>query len=151
EEDIKNISQFKLERERQQLCNTKTIHERNQNRARQYELEKKELIGFDFSQHQIIPEDIIAVFNRANTIRIRDKGYDQLEYYHNKKNKKSKLNTQFMAQIILNDLVVKGLVQQELLLQKTRTNISYLTLSTKIVGLGEEAKSQAALQEWPYW
>ncbi|CAG8855027.1 27929_t:CDS:1, partial [Gigaspora margarita] len=101
-------------------------------------------------KHQIIPEDVIAVFNRANTIRVRDKGYDQLEYY-NKKNKKSKLNTQFMAQIILGDLVVKGLVRQELLLQKLRTNISYLTLSTRIVGLEEEAKSQAVLQEWPYW
>ncbi|CAG8691928.1 15176_t:CDS:1, partial [Gigaspora rosea] len=56
-----------------------------------------------------------------------------------------------MAQIILGDLVVKGLVRQELLLQKLRTNISYLTLSTIIVGLGEEAKSRAILQEWPYW
>ncbi|CAG8769323.1 11150_t:CDS:10 [Gigaspora margarita] len=101
-------------------------------------------------KHQIIPEDIIAVFNHANTIRVRDKGYGQLEYY-NKKNKKSKLNTQFMAQIILDNLVVKGLVWQELLLQKLRTNISYLTLSIRIVDLEEEAKSRAVLQEWPYW
>ncbi|CAG8792982.1 15965_t:CDS:2, partial [Gigaspora rosea] len=50
EEDIKNINCFKLEREQQQLHNNKTIQERNQNRAKQYELEKKELIGFDFSQ-----------------------------------------------------------------------------------------------------
>ncbi|CAG8853408.1 40140_t:CDS:2, partial [Gigaspora margarita] len=84
-------------------------------------------------KHQIIPKDIVAVFNCANTIR------------------KSKLNMQFMAQIILGDLVVKGLVRQELLLQKLRTNISYLTLSTRIVGLGEKAKSWAVLQEWPYW
>ncbi|CAG8812265.1 19721_t:CDS:2, partial [Gigaspora margarita] len=96
--------------EQQQLCNTKAIHKRNQNSARQYELEKNELIGFDFSQfkHQIIPENVVAVFNHANTIRVRNKGYDQLKYYYNK-NKKSKLYTQFMAQIILDNLVVKVL------------------------------------------
>ncbi|CAG8770802.1 15565_t:CDS:10, partial [Gigaspora margarita] len=73
-------------------------------------------------EHQIIPEDIVSVFNRANTIR---------------------LNMQIMAQIILDDLVVKSL--------KPKANTSYLTLSTIITGLEEEAKSRVALQEWPYW
>ncbi|CAG8788719.1 16486_t:CDS:2, partial [Dentiscutata erythropus] len=77
-------------------------------------------------EHQIIPEDVVSVFNCVNTIR-------------------------FMAQIILYNLVVKGLIQQELLLQKPRENTSYLILHTIIVSLEEEAKSQAALQEWSYW
>ncbi|KAF0503046.1 ATP dependent DNA helicase [Gigaspora margarita] len=94
---------------------------------------------------------LFLFLNCAKTIRVREKDYDQLEYYdNNKKNKKSKLNTQILAQIILNDLVIKGLVQQELLLQKPRANTSYLTLSTIITGLEEEAKSRVALQEWSY-
>ncbi|CAG8445658.1 22351_t:CDS:2 [Gigaspora rosea] len=62
------------------------------------------------------------------------------------------LTTQFDHQIIpkdvvalLNNLVAKGLIKQELLLQKLRSNAPYLVFSTIIVGLGEEAKLRATL------
>src|SRR5437763_3530852 len=77
---------------------------------------------------QICPDDIVDVFRGGKTAKIKQKNWDTLPVYPTEKRKI--LKTKELAQFALTDLVVRGLVQEKIILRKQFENGS---LSSSIV------------------
>ncbi|CAG8804868.1 9545_t:CDS:1, partial [Racocetra fulgida] len=110
-------------------------------------LEVVETLTSKFST-KISPEDVIDVFSHSNTEKIRKNEYDQLVLCRGVKLYEEKeptiLTPKETAQITLNDLVSKGIIKQEIRLQKSKT-IQYLSCSVIITGIKENAKEYVRL------
>ncbi|CAG8665179.1 1146_t:CDS:1, partial [Cetraspora pellucida] len=116
-------------------------------------LEVTEVLTSNFST-EISPEDIVDVFSHSNTEKIRKNEYNQLVLCRGVKLYEEKEPTILIpketAQIALNDLVSKGLIKQEIRLQKSKTT-QYLSCSVIITGIREGAKEYAQMNSWKYW
>ena len=88
---------------------------------------------------QICPEDVVDVFRGGKTAKIKQKNWDTLPVYPTDKRKV--LKTKELVQFALADLVVRGLVQEKIILRKTfeggkglsQANANGSILSNKII------------------
>ncbi|CAG8653374.1 3454_t:CDS:2, partial [Dentiscutata erythropus] len=101
---------------------------------------------------QIIPADVIGVFKKSNTARIRKFRYQQLEEFYDqqdiKKSSKLKLlSTAELAEFALQDLVRRGLVLQDIILSRPHET-GYMSCTLVIEGLSDSAKEIVKAQEW---
>ncbi|RIB04986.1 hypothetical protein C2G38_2047977 [Gigaspora rosea] len=106
---------------------------------------------------EVSPDDIVDVFSRSNTDKIRKNKYNELTLQRDSREVKlyeekppTILIPKETARIALNDLVCKNLVKQEIWLQKSKTT-QYLSCSTVVVGISENAKENAKKECWEYW
>ncbi|RIB09679.1 hypothetical protein C2G38_2267158 [Gigaspora rosea] len=106
---------------------------------------------------EVSPDNIVDVFSRSNTDKIRKNKYNELTLQRDSKEVKlyeEKLPTILIlketARIALNDLVCKNLVKQEIWLQKSKMT-QYLSCSTVVVEISENAKENAKKECWEYW
>ncbi|RIB25877.1 hypothetical protein C2G38_2164840 [Gigaspora rosea] len=106
---------------------------------------------------EISPDDVIDVFSRSNTNKIRKNKYNKLTLQRESREVKlyeerspTILVPKETARLALNDLVYKGLVKQEIRLQKSKI-IQYLSCNIVMVGISENVKQQVEKMCWEYW
>ncbi|CAG8658195.1 2032_t:CDS:2, partial [Dentiscutata heterogama] len=106
---------------------------------------------------EVSPDDVIDVFSRSNTDKIRKNKYNELTLQKNTREVKlykeeppTILVPKEIARIALNDLVCKNLVKQEIRLQKSKT-IQYLSCNIIVMGISDNAKERAEKECWEYW
>src|SRR5205814_2689759 len=98
---------------------------------------------------QICPDDIVDVFRGGKTAKIKQKNWDTLPVYPTEKRKI--LKTKELAQFALTDLVVRGLVQEDIILRKPFEGSKGLSSSIVVTGVISGAQASANMQTWPYF
>ncbi|CAG8766819.1 15046_t:CDS:2, partial [Racocetra persica] len=106
---------------------------------------------------EVSSDDVIDVFSRSNTDKIRKNRYNELILQRDTKEVKlyeekppTILVPKEIARIALNDLVCKDLVKQEIRLQQSKIT-QYLSCNTVVTGISENAKKCAEKECWEYW
>lgn len=97
---------------------------------------------------QISPEDIIDVFRGGKTAKIKQKNWDTLHVYPTEERRV--LKTKELVQFALTDLVVRGLVQEEIILRKPSENRG-LSSSIVVIGVVPGAQASVNMQTWHYF
>lgn len=100
-------------------------------------------------EQQIGPDDVIDVFRGGKTMKIRQKEWDTLPIYPTEKRKI--LKTKELVQFALADLVVRGLVQEKIILRKPFEGGTSLSSSIVIAGVIQGAQANANMQTWYYF
>ncbi len=98
---------------------------------------------------QIGPDDIVDVFRGGKTIKIKQKKWDTLPVYPTEKRKV--LKTKELVQFALLDLVVRGLVQEKIILRRPFEGSMGLSSSIIVVGVVHGAQANANMQTWYYF
>jgi len=97
---------------------------------------------------QIIPDDIVDVFCQARNAKIHAKRYNELPIYHAFKPKF--LKTKELALFALTDLIVRKLVQHDIILRKITPTTTTMACSVYIIGIASNALEEAKNQNWMY-
>ena len=108
-----------------------------------------EVVEFLTQEEPISPEDVVDVFRGGKTMKIKQKKWDTLPVYPTEKRKV--LKTKELVQIALADLVVRGLVQEKIILQKPFEGGTSLSSSIVIIGVIQGAQANANMQTWQYF
>ncbi|CAB4494122.1 unnamed protein product [Rhizophagus irregularis] len=99
---------------------------------------------------QICPDDVIIdVFRGGKTAKIKQKNWNTLPVYPAEKRKV--LKTKDLVQFALTDLVVRGLVQETIILRKPFEGSKILSSSIVVVGVVPGAQANANVQTWHYF
>ena len=98
---------------------------------------------------QIGPDDIVDVFRGGKTAKIKQKNWDTLPVYPTEKRKV--LKTKDLVQFALVDLVVRGLVQEEIVLRKPFESSKCLSSSIIVTGIIPGTQANANMQNWFYF
>ncbi|PKY41190.1 hypothetical protein RhiirA4_498570 [Rhizophagus irregularis] len=98
---------------------------------------------------QICPDDVIDVFRGGKTAKIKQKNWNTLPVYPTEKRKV--LKTKDLVQFALTDLVVRGLVQETIILRKPFEGSKILSSSIVVVGVVPGAQANANVQTWHYF
>jgi len=98
---------------------------------------------------QIGPDDVIDVFRGGKTAKIKQKNWNTLPVYPTEKRKV--LKTKDSVQFALTDLVVRGLVQEKIVLRKLFEGSKILSSSIIVTGVIPGAQASANMQTWPYF
>jgi len=85
------------------------------------------------------------VFRGGKTIKIKQKKWDNLPIYPTEKRKV--LKTKELVQFALIDLVVRGLVQEKIILRKLSEGSISLSISIVIVDIISDVQVNANMQE----
>jgi superfamily II DNA helicase RecQ len=108
-----------------------------------------EVVEFLTQEEQVSPDDIIDVFKGGKTKRIKQKKWDTLSVFPTEKRKV--LKTKELVQFALADLVVRGLVQEKIILRKQFEGGTSLSSSIVIIGVVRGAQANANMQTWHYY
>jgi hypothetical protein len=100
-------------------------------------------------EEQISPDDVVDVFRGGKTMKIKQKRWDVLPVYPTEKRKV--LKTKELVQFALADLVVRGLVQEKIILRKQFEGGTSLSSSIVIAGVAQGAQANANMQTWNYF
>lgn len=100
-------------------------------------------------EEQIGPDDVVDVFKGGKMMKIKQKGWDTLPVYPTEKRKV--LKTKELVHFALADLVVRGLVQEKIILRKPFEGGTSLSSSIVIVGVIQGAQANANMQSWHYF
>ena len=100
-------------------------------------------------EQQISPDDIVDVFRDGKTARIKQKKWDTLPVYPTEKRKV--LKTKKLVQFALVDLVVRGLVQEKIILRSLSEGSIGLSSSIIVIGIVSGAQANANMQTWNYF
>ncbi|CAB4493376.1 unnamed protein product [Rhizophagus irregularis] len=104
----------------------------------------------DGGNYEIIEDDIVEVFCKSNTKKIRESGMTELKVY--KSGRKPKFGKpKELTSYMLADLVVRGYIEQKISLYYSSPNAQTLSMSMFIIGLKEGAKERAIVDSWYYW
>ena len=99
---------------------------------------------------EITEDDVVEVFCKSNTKKIRESGLAELEVY--KSGRKPKFGKpKEVTSYILADLVIRNYIQQKTSLYYSSPNAQTLSASTFITGLVAEAKVRVMEDSWYYW
>ena len=98
---------------------------------------------------QIGPEDVVDVFRGGKTAKVKQKNWDTLPVYPTEKRKV--LKTKDLVQFALTDLVVRGLVREDIILRKPFEGSKGLSSSIVVTGVISGAQASANMQTWPYF
>ncbi|CAB4405053.1 unnamed protein product [Rhizophagus irregularis] len=101
------------------------------------------------TDEQICPDDIVDVFRGGKTAKMKQKKWDNLPVYPTEKRKV--LKTKELVQFALADLVVRGLVQEKIILRKTFEGSKGLSSSIVVIGVVPGAQANANIQTWYYF
>jgi superfamily II DNA helicase RecQ len=99
---------------------------------------------------EITEDDVVEVFCKSNTKKIRESGLAELEVY--KSGRKPKFGKpKELAGYMLADLVIRNFIEQKTSLYYSSPNAQILSARTFITGLVAEAKIRAMEDSWYYW
>ncbi|RIA86919.1 hypothetical protein C1645_828566 [Glomus cerebriforme] len=98
---------------------------------------------------QISPDDVIDVFRGGKTAKIKQKNWNTLPVYPTEKRKV--LKTKDLVQFALTDLVIRDLVQEEIILQKLFEGSKSLSSSIIVIGVVPDTQANANVQTWCYF
>jgi superfamily II DNA helicase RecQ len=101
------------------------------------------------TDEQIGPDDVVDVFRGGKTAKIKQKNWDTLPVYPIEKRKV--LKTKELVHFALADLVVRGLVQENIILRKLFEGSTSLSSSIVITGVVSGAQANANMQTWYYF
>ena len=101
------------------------------------------------TDEQISPDDIVDVFRGGKTTKIKQKKWDTLPIYPTEKRKI--LKTKELVQFTLTDLVVRDLVQKNIILRKPFEGSICLSSSIVIASTIPGAQANANMQTWYYF
>lgn len=93
------------------------------------------------NNYEITEDDVVKVFCKSNTKKIRESGLNELEIYKSGRKPKFGKLKEFSG-YILADLIVRGYVEQKTLLHYSSPNAQTLSASVFIEGLTTEAKAR---------
>ncbi|CAB5211334.1 unnamed protein product [Rhizophagus irregularis] len=102
------------------------------------------------NNYEITEDDVVEVFCKSNTKKIRESGLNELEIYKSGQKPKFGKSKEFSG-YILADLIVRGYVKQKTLLHYSSPNAQTLSASVFIEGLTTEAKARVIKDSWYYW
>lgn len=102
------------------------------------------------NNYEITEDDVVEVFCKSNTKRIRESGLTELEVYKSGQKPNFGKPKEF-ASYILADLVTRGYIEQKISLYFSSPNAQTLSTSMFITGLVAEAKVRAIADSWYYW
>ncbi|UZO18211.1 uncharacterized protein OCT59_009531 [Rhizophagus irregularis] len=108
-----------------------------------------EVVEFLTQEEQVSPDDIIDVFRGGKTKRIKQKKWDTLSIFPTEKRKV--LKTKELVQFALAELVVRGLVQEKIILRKPFEGGTSLSSSIVVIGVVRDAQANANMQTWHYY
>ena len=99
---------------------------------------------------EIHEDDVVEVFCKSNTKRIRELGLIELEVY--KSGRKPKFGKpKEVASYMLADLVVRGYIKQRISLYRSSPSAQTLSANMFIIGLVAEIKEKVIADSWYYW
>ncbi|CAB5395424.1 unnamed protein product [Rhizophagus irregularis] len=99
---------------------------------------------------EITEDDIVDVFCKSNTKKIRELGLTELQVY--KSGRKPKFEKpKELAGYMLADLIVRDYVEQKISLYYSSPNAQTLSMNVFIMGLKEGARERAIIDSWYYW
>ncbi|CAI2168125.1 10840_t:CDS:1 [Funneliformis geosporum] len=95
-------------------------------------------------EEQIYPDDVVDIFRGGKTAKIKQKKWDSLPVYPTEKRKI--LKTKELVQFALIDLVIRGLVQEKIILRKTFESSKILSSNIIITGVASSTQANANMQ-----
>ncbi|CAB4387207.1 unnamed protein product [Rhizophagus irregularis] len=98
---------------------------------------------------QIGPDDVIDVFRDGKTAKIKQKNWNTLPVYPTEKRKV--LKTKDLVQFALTDLVVRGLVREDIILRKPFEGSRSLSSNIIVTGVIPGVQASANMQTWCYF
>ena len=99
---------------------------------------------------EIIEDNVVDIFCKSNTKKVRESGLAELEVY--KSGRKPKFGKpKELAGYMLADLVIRDYIKQKVSLYYSSPNAQTLSASMFIVGLMAEAKARVIEDSWYYW
>ena len=96
------------------------------------------------TSEQIGPDDVIDIFRGGKTAKIKQKNWNTLPVYPTEKRKV--LKTKDLVQFALTDLVIRGLVQEEIILRKLFEGSKSLSSSIIVIGVVPGAQANTDMQ-----
>ncbi|CAG8715930.1 16044_t:CDS:2 [Cetraspora pellucida] len=99
---------------------------------------------------EVIPLNIIEMFSLADNARLRKRGYKELIGERTSQKPKILKNKELVT-LALSDLVVRGLVRQEIILRHPSPMAAYLTCTVVVHRINEGAKEKVQIEKWMYW
>uniref|UniRef100_U9TP61 DNA 3'-5' helicase n=1 Tax=Rhizophagus irregularis (strain DAOM 181602 / DAOM 197198 / MUCL 43194) TaxID=747089 RepID=U9TP61_RHIID len=98
---------------------------------------------------QIGPDDVVDIFRGGKTAKIKQKNWNTLPVYPTEKRKV--LKTKDLVHFALTDLVVRGLVQEDIILRKPIESSKVLSSNIIIKGVVPGIQASANMQTWLYF
>jgi|ERR1044071_1401368 superfamily II DNA helicase RecQ len=102
------------------------------------------------SNCEITEDDVVEIFCKSNTKKIRESGLTELEVYKNGQKPKFGKPKE-LASYMLADLITRGYIEQRVSLYYSSPNAQTLSVSMFIVGIMVEAKARIMNDSWYYW
>ncbi|CAG8663828.1 9365_t:CDS:2, partial [Ambispora gerdemannii] len=96
------------------------------------------------SSAEVVPDNIVDIFLRANNAKIRARGYDQLSIYNIKDSdnlpwKPKILKTKELVKHALQEMVILGLVRQVILLRRYSPTSTTISHKVVVTGIAEDS------------